>query len=87
MAAALDLDYNSYAKCVLEDVLKPAEAWNKKESLFAMQSVVTIYSLVGAREHQEDEGGGMKPRSFAVLKGRDCAWMDRFSEAQRLPGA
>ena len=38
MAVALDLDYNSYAKCALEDVLKPADAWNKKESLFAMQS-------------------------------------------------
>jgi len=46
MAAALDLDYNSYAKCALEDVLKPADAWNKKESLFAMQSVVTIYTVV-----------------------------------------
>ena len=43
MAAALNLDYNSYAKCALEDVLKPANAWNK-ESLFAMQSVVTIYT-------------------------------------------
>ena len=55
-----------------------------------MQSVVTIYylrSLFGAREHQEDEGGGTKPRGFAVLEERGCAWMNRFSEAQRLPGA
>ena len=50
MAAALDLDYNSYAKCALEDVLKPADAWTKKESLFAMQSVVTIYSVFSVRE-------------------------------------
>ena len=45
MAAALDLDYNSYARCALDDVLKPADAWNK-ESLFAMQNVVTIDSAL-----------------------------------------
>ena len=46
-----------------------------------------LLSLVGAREHQEDEGGGTKPRGFAVFEERGYAWMDRFSEAQRLPGA
>ena len=46
-----------------------------------------LLSLFGAREHQEDEGGGTKPRSFAILEERGCAWMNRFSEAQRLPDA
>ena len=50
MIEPLELDWNAYVQQCVEDLMRSPDPWNKKETIWSLQTATCTYAGLGVRE-------------------------------------